>query len=127
MHASSPAPIPLVVQQHVEDAAILRTTRTVLVRAPHVKLHHLRRLDDRLSAHLDGVAVAGEFGRRLAESALENAGVGEVFTAAVGAIDDKNLQALGKTRAIGRGCAGVLEGAGHPHSGGYLRRDCRAW
>ena len=96
MHASSPAPIPIVVQQHVEDAAILRTTRTVLVRAPHVKLHHLRRLDDRLSAHLDGVAVAGEFGRRLAESALENAGVGEVFTAAVGAIDDKNLQALGK-------------------------------
>ena len=55
-------PIPTVVRQHVEETAILRNTRSVLVRAPHVKLHHLRRLDDRLAAHLDGIAVAGDFG-----------------------------------------------------------------
>ena len=72
MSAASGQPIPLVVQQHVEEAAILRNIRAVLVRAPHVKLHHLRRLDDRLAAHLDGLAVAGEFGRRLCESALAN-------------------------------------------------------
>lgn len=76
-------PIPVVVAQLVEESATLRHTRSVLVRAPHVKLLHLGRLDERIAAHLDGVAVAGEFGWKLCEAALENPGVGEVFAAAV--------------------------------------------
>ena len=96
MSAAPGQPIPLVVQQHVEEAAILRNIRAVLVRAPHVKLHHLGRLDDRLAAHLDGLAVAGEFGRRLCESALANPGVGEVFAATVRAIEDKDSERLDK-------------------------------
>jgi uncharacterized protein (TIGR02270 family) len=87
-------PIPTVVRQHVEETAILRNTRSVLMRAPHVKLHHLSRLDDRLAAHLDGIAVAGDFGSRLCEAALETPGKGEVFTAAVRAIEEKNPQRL---------------------------------
>lgn len=53
-------PIPHIIQQHAEEAAHLRHMRSNLVSAPHVKLRHLRRLDDRLAAHLDGLAVAGE-------------------------------------------------------------------
>ena len=79
-------PIPVVVSQHVEDAAALRSTRTHLVSAPHVKLLHLGRLDERLAAHLDGVAVAGDFGAGLANAALESPGSGQAFVAAVGAI-----------------------------------------
>jgi len=94
------APIPAVVSQHAEEAAILRNTRSVLVRAPHVKLHHLRRLDDRIAAHLDGLAVAGEFGSRLCEAALERPGKGEVFAAAVRAIEEKDAQQLDRLFAL---------------------------
>jgi uncharacterized protein (TIGR02270 family) len=90
-------PIAAVVQQHADDAAHLRHVRSVLVRAPHVKLLQLRRLDDRLAAHLDGLAVAGAYGQSLAEAALARLGCGEVFTAAVCALqaqDDAALQRL---------------------------------
>ncbi len=93
-------PIPTVVQQHLEDAAALRSTRSVLVRAPHIKPHLLRRLDDRLAAHLDGLAVAGEFGRRLCLAGLETVSRGSVFTAAVGAIEARDAAQLDKLMAI---------------------------
>jgi len=67
MLATTSQPIPLVIQQHAEESAHLRHMRSVLTAAPHVKLHHLRRLDDRLAAHLDGLAVAGEFGSTVCE------------------------------------------------------------
>lgn len=100
MLASTSQPIPLVVQQHAEEAAHLRHMRSVLAAAPHVKLHHLRRLDDRLAAHLDGLAVAGELGSGLCEAALENPGVGEVFAAAVRAIEEKDERRLDKLFAL---------------------------
>lgn len=93
-------PIPLVVQQHAEESAILRNVRSLLVRAPHITLHLLRRLDDRIAAHLDGLAVAGEFGTRLCQAALETPGVGEVFAAGVRAIEDKDTQGLARLLAI---------------------------
>jgi uncharacterized protein (TIGR02270 family) len=93
-------PVAIVVQQHAEESAILRNTRSVLTSAPHVKLHQLRRLDDRIAAHLDGVAVAGEFGWKLCETALENPSKGTVFAATERAIEDKNLPALNKLLAL---------------------------
>jgi uncharacterized protein (TIGR02270 family) len=59
-----------------------------------VKLLHLGRLDERLAAHLDGVSVAGDFGARLADAALESPGTGEVFVATVGAIQAGNPAGL---------------------------------
>lgn len=100
MQAISRRPIAVVVQQHAEESAILRNTRSVLAVAPHVKLHHLRRLDDRIAAHLDGLAVADEFGWGLCEAALERPGAGEVFAAAVRAIEDKNSAGLEKLLAL---------------------------
>ena len=78
----------------------LRSTRSVLVRAPHVKLQLLRRLDDRLAADLDGLSVASDFGRTLCLAALENVGRGSMFTAAVGAIEVCDAALLDKLMAI---------------------------
>ena len=95
-----PAGIPVVLQQHAEDAAAFYTTRALLVGAPHVKLHHLRRLDDRLAAHLDGLAVAGEDAWPFCEAALESPSNGAVFTATVHAISDKRNDRLDRLFAL---------------------------
>ena len=94
------SPIPVVISQHVEDAAALRSTRTHLVSAPHVKLLQLGRLDERLTAHLDGIAVAGDCGAQLAATALELPGTGEVFVATVGAIQSGNSAGLDKLLSL---------------------------
>lgn len=83
-------PIPVVVQQHLDNTSVLRSTRAVLVRAPHVQLHRLRRLDDRLAASLDGLAIAGDFARGLCVAALETPGRGAMFANAIGAIDTRD-------------------------------------
>lgn len=86
--------IAVVVQQHVEDAAILHATRTAFTRAPHVKLSHLRRFDDRLAAHLDGLAVAGKQALPLCEAALEMPNAGAMFVAGVRALDEGEKNTL---------------------------------
>jgi uncharacterized protein (TIGR02270 family) len=105
MLASTSQTIPFVVHQHVEESAHLRHVRSILTAAPHVKLHHLRRLDDRIAAHLDGLAVAGEFGWKLCEAALENPGVGEMFAATVRAIEERNAQGLDRLLALAEAAA----------------------
>jgi uncharacterized protein (TIGR02270 family) len=104
------APIPVVVQQHAEDAAVLRGARSFLVAAPYVKLHQQRRLDDRLAAHLDGLEVAGEYGSKLAAAALERPGRGEAFTATVRAIQDRDVLGLDKVLAIAEAVPESLPG-----------------
>jgi uncharacterized protein (TIGR02270 family) len=86
--------IPVILQQHVDDAVSLRHVRAVLTRAPHVQLHRLRRLDDRLAAHLDGIAVAGTEGLATLESALESPGTGVVFALSVCALQGKSAALL---------------------------------
>lgn len=93
-------PIAAVVQQHAEESAHLRHVRSVLVRAPHVKLLHLGRLDERIEAHLDGLAVAGEYGQRCARAALERPGAGEVFAVAVGALESHDEAGLERLLAL---------------------------
>ena len=93
-------PISAVLHQHAEDAAALRNSRSLLASAPHVKLRHLLRLDDRLAAHLDGLAVAGEYGSQFALAALDRPGRGEIFTATVRAIEDRDASELDKLIAI---------------------------
>jgi uncharacterized protein (TIGR02270 family) len=78
-----------VVQQHVDDSAGLRTVRSVLVRAPHVTLRQLAALDQRLAAHLDGLAVAGEHGWQFCDEALAAPTKGGVFTAGVRALEER--------------------------------------
>jgi len=93
-------PILVVVQQHADDSASLRHVRSVLVRAPHVKLLHLGRLDERIAAHLDGLAVAGDYGTALATAALERPGAGEVFALAVRHLEERDAEGLERLLAL---------------------------
>ena len=104
------SPIPVVVMQHVEEAAHLRHVRSVLVRAPHVRLLQLGRLDERIAAHLDGIAVAGDYGTGLAQQALERPGNGEVFAAAIQAIEARDTPRLEKLLAIAEALPGSRAG-----------------
>lgn len=86
--------IPHIIDQHVEESAFLWHLRHNAVNEPHYDLQDLIKLDGRVAAHLDGIAVAGEYGSRVCESALENPDAGEVFAAAVRAIEEKNNKRL---------------------------------
>jgi uncharacterized protein (TIGR02270 family) len=76
-----------VLRQHAEDAAILLAARSNLIRAPHVRIRHLRRFDDRLEAHLDGLRIAGEDAWSVSQAALERPSPGAVFAVTVQAIE----------------------------------------
>jgi uncharacterized protein (TIGR02270 family) len=92
--------VAVVVQQHVEECAALRHVRSVLVRAPHVGLLQLGRLDERITAHLDGLAVAGAAGMALALAELERPGAGQVFAVAVRALETRDDAVLGRLLAL---------------------------
>ena len=68
-----------VIEQHAEDAAALAELRRRHVAAPHIKLQHLARVDERLAAHLDGLLVAGEAGWKHCEAALGSVSAGVLF------------------------------------------------
>src|SRR6266849_48628 len=92
--------VEIVVSQHTDDAAILHAIRTSLTTAPHVKLKHLRRFDDRLDAHLDGLAVAGEAAWPLCDAALANPTPGALFTCAITAVEAKSAERLDRLYAL---------------------------
>lgn len=103
-------PIPVVVQSHVEEGAALYLVRIMLANAPHSRLKHLRRLDDRLAAHLDGIAVAGEFGWQLCEAALADARSGEIFTSTVRALEDDAADRLDRLLAVAEAVPALVSG-----------------
>jgi uncharacterized protein (TIGR02270 family) len=86
--------VPIVIQQHVEESAHLRRMRSLQVRAPHLRLARLGRLDERIAAHLDGISVAGAYGSELCRRALERPGKGQLFTATVDAIEGRDAARL---------------------------------
>jgi hypothetical protein len=79
--------VPRVLQQHVEEAATLYAMRAGLLDSAQVRLRELLRLDARLSAHLNGLAVAGEQSWRYCEVALEKPAGDVAFAAGVRAIE----------------------------------------
>jgi uncharacterized protein (TIGR02270 family) len=97
---NSPVIVPVVISQHAEDAAVLHSIRTTLTAAPHVKLKHIRRFDDRVAAHLDGLSVAGEQGWPMIDAALATPSPGAVFAAAITAIESKSTERLNRLYAL---------------------------
>lgn len=100
MHQLKRPIIPAVVSQHLEDVAALRGTRSVLLRSPHVELHRLARLDERLNAHIDGMRVAGDEGYRMAQCELERPWLGALFALAVLAVERGDTAQLHKLLAL---------------------------
>lgn len=92
--------IALVVGRHAQEAAMLGQRRGAYACSPQNKLRHLRRIDDRIAAHLDGLAVAGEAGWFHCEAGLAQAGPGELFAATVMAIESRNSTRLGRLLAL---------------------------
>jgi uncharacterized protein (TIGR02270 family) len=89
-----------IVSQHLEDGAVLRSTRSLLIRSPHIKLDRLDRLDERLAAHLDGLLIAGDEGARMAQAELERPSVGALFVAAVIALEHRDTNTIDKLLAL---------------------------
>jgi uncharacterized protein (TIGR02270 family) len=89
-----------VVSQHVSELADLWSQRASLVRAPNVKLRHLKRWDDRLAAHLDGVAIAGQHARPLLQAALESPTPGTMFAATASALEARDLDRIHELIAL---------------------------
>ena len=92
--------IPWIVWQHLDDAAHLRSVRALLLRAPHVKLRDIDRADERLSAHLDGLFIAGAAGSLLSRSALEVPGVGQIFVSLVLAVEQRDMPQIDRLLSL---------------------------
>jgi uncharacterized protein (TIGR02270 family) len=75
--------------RHAEEAAFLWLLRDGASSAPHYKLNHLTSLDNRVEAHIDGLRVAGEAGWELCVEQLAHEEAGEVFAAAVLALESR--------------------------------------
>lgn len=99
-----------VVQQHAEEAAILKQVRAVLLRAPHVQLHRLRRLDDRIAAHLDGLHESGKAGLAALMSALAEPTSGGMFALAVCALQQRHAEQLTRLVAVAGAVPEVANG-----------------
>ncbi len=68
--------------------------RHAAVSAPHYDLADLSKLDDRVEAHLDGLRIAGDYGWDIAKNNMETEEAGEVFTAAVLALESDSIERL---------------------------------
>jgi len=95
-----PPMVGVVVQQHVEDAAILHASRTSLTHAPHARLFNLKRFDDRLAAHLDGLAIAGTHCVPLLDATLIQPSSGVVFVSTVRALETRDEGRLQRLSAL---------------------------
>lgn len=114
--ASAPAAvlrpaIAALVQQHAEEALHLRHLRSAQVRAPQAGLAQLLRLDERLEAHLDGLAVAGAEGLARAEATLEQPGSAEMFTAFAAALQAGDAATLQRLLALAQATPSAWRGA----------------
>ena len=86
----SPPPvimIPEIVEQHAEELAFLWVLRERAVHAAHYTLEDLVELDQRIEAHLDGLRVASDAGWEIAARELAWREPGEVFAAALLAVE----------------------------------------
>lgn len=88
-----------IVRQHVEEAAALRLSRSRAVREAQ-GLQALNDLDERLSAHIDALAIAGDAAWTLCQTALEDVSAGSIFVATVHSILEKRLDRLEQLMAM---------------------------
>ena len=93
--------IPSIIEQHAEEAAFLWLLRDAAIYQPHYDLEDLVELDERIEAHLDGLRLANNTGWETAQAALSWEEPGEVFTAAVLAIESSEIEKFQAVLAAG--------------------------
>jgi uncharacterized protein (TIGR02270 family) len=97
-------------EEHARQAAFLWLLRDHAVRDTAYDLDELCALDDRLDAHLDGLRLAGDGGWAACRDLLAEAEGGEVFGAAVLAIDRWDLRGLAAVLDVGGGAPDLARG-----------------
>ncbi|WP_321801140.1 hypothetical protein [Caballeronia sp. J97] len=100
-----------IVDLHVSEAAILHDTRSVLVHASQASLSELGRFDERIAAHLDGIAVAGDFGRERSRAAQQDPGAGELFMGTAVALESADQDMLRQLMALAAARPSAQRGA----------------
>jgi uncharacterized protein (TIGR02270 family) len=99
-----------VCQEHAQEASFLWLLRDRAVHDPAYDLADLSALDDRLAAHLDVLRIGGEAGWIACRDLLARAEGGEVFGAALIAIDRWNLRGLARVLDVGGSAPGLARG-----------------
>lgn len=85
-----------ILEEHAEQAAFLWALRDAASIDVLYDLGDLCALDDRLEANIDGLRLAGDEGARTAQAALDHADVGAAFTAAVLAVEIRDLPGIAR-------------------------------
>ncbi|HEY0585100.1 MAG TPA: TIGR02270 family protein [Pseudoduganella sp.] len=102
--------IEAVVSQHADEAAFLWTQRHVLVSAPDITLRALARHDERLSAQIDGLRIAGEPGRRICQALLAGEDPGAMFAAMVMATENRDAKQIAMLLALAEAVPAMRDG-----------------
>lgn len=93
-----------VFEQHAEEAGFLWSIRDAATRDPLYDLDDLCELDERLEAHIDGLRLAGDAGWEASKAELARAEEsGEVFAAALLAIERSDLRGIAHILDVGVG------------------------
>jgi uncharacterized protein (TIGR02270 family) len=110
-----------ITEDHARQAAFLWLLRDHAVRDVAYDLGRLAELDERLEAHLDGLRLAGEDGFDACRALLADPEGGEVFGAAVVAIERWDLRGLAHVLDVGGEAPDLARGL--VSALGYLDQD----
>jgi len=90
--------IPDILEEHVEELAFLWDQRRTAVRDPRYTIRELTHLEERITAHLQGVLAVGEVALPLLEDTLAGEDPALVFAAAYALLHAKNETATARVR-----------------------------
>jgi uncharacterized protein (TIGR02270 family) len=108
-------------EEHAREAAFLWLLRDHAVRDVAYDLAALSELDDRLEAHLDGLRLAGDAGWEACRDLFAQAEGGEVFGAAVVAVERWDLRGFARVLDVGGGAPDLARGLASAL--GWIPRD----
>lgn len=115
--------IPIIIEQHAEDAAFHWLLRDSAVHAPHYSLKDLSKLDNRVEAHIDGLRIAGEEGWEIANEILAMEDAGEIFTLAVLTFESGNETRIHNVVEAGSVSPELLRGSFQRLAGSPINRQ----
>lgn len=120
-----------IISQHSDQASFLWGIRAGAVSAPHYSLSDLATLDNRVEAHIDGLRIAGEEGWQICQKELAWKEPGEVFAAAVLALEsedrpkiDSVVEGAAKDPALARGFMSALGWLEYKQVEQYINHLC---
>jgi uncharacterized protein (TIGR02270 family) len=121
--------VPVVLDQHAEEAAILWLRRDWAVDQPHYTLADLAKLDGQLDAQLDGLRIGGQAAWEICRQELRWGEPGEVFAAALLAFESGAqdriktvLEAASESYELSRAAVAALAWLPYDAAAAYIQR-----